>query len=291
MKFKGPLKIIRPVNCLFATFTTFLGFWYLMDSSPFSILHFPLPITLACLSTFLIAAGGYAINDFFDFEIDKINKPNRPLPKGEISLKQVKTYSMMLFVTGLIMAFFTRNQYCFVIAIINMLSLYLYAKDFKKTFLFGNFIVAWNACSTFIYGALISSNLRNIMPLVCFSFLYTVIREWVKTMEDFDGDIKENVKSIAVVCGKENTQKLLYIPAMVLIASVSFFYFTGHISTILFFILNAVIAIPLIAFLIVLSRKTDIFTFSKVQNYMKWNMLSIVFIFMTNDMIYRMQQI
>ena len=283
------LKIIRPINCLFAMFTTFFGAWYLMGISETSI--FLLFSFFACISTFFIAAGGYAINDFFDFEIDKVNKPDRPLPKGDVSLLNAKIYSIILFGIGLITAVLTYNIYCVAIACFNIVSLYFYGLRFKKSFLFGNIIVAWNSCSTFIYGALISSNIKNILPLAYFSFFYTIIREWVKTIEDLEGDIKEKVKSVAAVLGKKNTVKLLFIPTFFLITPIFVFLNLGIINNIQWLILNLVITLPIIILLIMLKISLklnhDIFlkNISKIQKIMKFNMLLIVLIFVINDII------
>ena len=299
-KYSSFLKIIRPMNCLFAMFTTFLGFFYLnyysqIDQETFSILRFPFSIIFACLSTFLIASGGYVINDVFDIEIDRVNKPKRPLPKGEMSLIQAHFYSLILFSYGFVMALFTRNIYCIYISLINSVSLYLYAKYYKKTFLIGNILVAWNACSTFIYGALISSNLKNILPLVCFSFFYTLIREWVKTIEDYEGDFKENVNSIAVVCGINKTLYFMMIPAFLMIASLIYFYQIGLINSFMNITLHLTITIPLILFFFILlglcnKTKHNSITliddkFAKIQKYMKFNMILIVIVFVINHLL------
>jgi len=304
MKFYAFIKVIRPVNCLFAMCNTFIGFWYLNNLSFydtkinhfFGLGEFTHVIVFVCISTFLIAAGGFAINDYFDFEIDKVNKPSRPLPKGDIALQQVKIYSVILFLLGIFFAFFTRNIFCIAISIMNATSLYLYAKLLKKSFLLGNIIVSWNACSTFIYGAIISLNFKNILPLTCFAFLYTLIREWVKTIEDFYGDQRENVKSIPIVCGKDNTMRLLFLLSILLISFLYIFYFLKYIPFVLFFILGIVIVAPLFTFLMIMkkflhnkfseSNKFEIQISSNIQKYMKLCMLIIVLVFVFNGIIY-----
>ncbi|MCL2062955.1 MAG: geranylgeranylglycerol-phosphate geranylgeranyltransferase [Candidatus Cloacimonetes bacterium] len=296
MKIIAYLKIIRPLNCLFAMLTTFIGFWYLNNPQfsyqSFPIFQFPLSIIFACISTFLIAAGGYVVNDFFDFEIDKKNKPDRTLPKGLMSLLQAKKYCFFLFIIGFIFAFWTRNIYCIIIALVNSISLYCYARIFKKTFLLGNIIVAWNACSTFIYGALINSNIQNIMPIVCFSFIYTIMREWVKTIEDYEGDMIGNVRSIAVVLGKLNTARLLWLPAMILVANIYYFY---HVNDFLWYALHLVITLPVFVMIIVLCKSkhmnqanldnNNMKIVRITQKIMKLNMLLIVISFISNDII------
>jgi len=63
--------------------------------------------SLACMlmSGPLLAGYTQTINDFFDKEIDAINEPNRPIPSGKISIKDVKIQIWVLLIAGLIVAF------------------------------------------------------------------------------------------------------------------------------------------------------------------------------------------
>ena len=63
--------------------------------------------SLACMlmSGPLLAGYTQTINDFFDKEIDAINEPNRPIPSGKISIKEVKIQIWVLLIAGLIVAF------------------------------------------------------------------------------------------------------------------------------------------------------------------------------------------
>ena len=62
--------------------------------------------SLACMlmSGPLLAGYTQTINDFFDREIDAINEPNRPIPSGKISIKQVKIQIWLLLISGLVVA-------------------------------------------------------------------------------------------------------------------------------------------------------------------------------------------
>jgi len=63
--------------------------------------------SLACMlmSGPLLAGYTQTINDFFDKEIDAINEPNRPIPSGKISIKDVKIQIWVLLIAGLIVAY------------------------------------------------------------------------------------------------------------------------------------------------------------------------------------------
>jgi len=260
-----------------------LGFWYLQVFTCISILYLSL---LVGLSAFFIAAGGYVVNDYFDFEIDKVNRPDRVLPKGLLSLRTAYLYSFVLFIIGFILVLFTKNIYCFMLALFNAISLFLYAKFFKKALFIGNIIVSWNACSTFLFGAILSSNLTNMMPLIYFSFLYTMIREWVKLIEDYEGDLQERVRSIATLYGKRITLYLIMAISAILIVSVDVFSYQDFYVSEFRLILRVIISIPLFIYLMILTKyllKNDIV--SKIQKCMKLSMLSIVIVFIFNDVI------
>jgi geranylgeranylglycerol-phosphate geranylgeranyltransferase len=188
-------------------------------------------------------------------------------------------------VIGIGLAILTKNTYCLVIALFNSLTLFLYAFSLKKTLLIGNLIVAWNASSTFLYGALISSNLKNLIPLIVIAFIYTIIREFVKTIEDYDGDKREKVKSVAVVFGKKGTVGLLYVPIVALIVAVILFGYKGILLLPLAIALGTVIIIPLIIFMAILHRSLQQDTVATVQKFMKLNMFIIVLVYMVNDVI------
>jgi len=174
-------------------------------------------------------------------------------------------------------------------------SLFLYAKIFKKSLLVGNIIVAWNACSTFLYGAILSLNLNYMLPLICFSFLYTLIREWVKIIEDYEGDMKMNVRSVAIVLGKVGAVRLIYLPMFLLFVAVVGFYMMGFYAIEMFVGLSVVVVVPLVVFGWMLNRVVSLGyrrsslqegnVVSLIQNYMKLSMLGIVFVFILNDII------
>ena len=79
------LKILRPDEAL-------------MMAMPVIIiaivgLDFTLSVVLGTLVVFLMAGAGNVINDVFDYKIDAVNKPDRPIPSGRISLKNARIYA------------------------------------------------------------------------------------------------------------------------------------------------------------------------------------------------------
>ena len=95
------LRITRPHNAIVAGLTALLG--YLIATGTLTV-----PSLLLAVIVALITAGGNVINDIFDIDIDRINRPDRPLPAGKISPGAAKTYALALFLSGIVLAALTR---------------------------------------------------------------------------------------------------------------------------------------------------------------------------------------
>lgn len=275
MNFKPFINITRPGNCFFTLLCVFFGGLYYHSS------FLNIQLLFAALSAMLIAAGGYIINDVYDLEIDKINKPGRPLPSGKISTNNAVRLYIILTAIGLLSAVFTFNSLNILIAGINALLLLFYAKTFKTKFLSGNIIVAYSAASTFLFGAIVTNNLRSIIPLLYFSFVYTLIREWVKTIEDMDGDREQKAHTIALKYGSHKTARLTYIPAGFIIIGVYLFYLLDFYNTSVYFALNLLVSVPLIFALVLLNKSQHPKVVQKIHFYMKLDMLVLLLIFLT----------
>ena len=62
------------------------------------------PIFLLIISTIGLYGGGVVFNDVFDAELDKIERPERPIPKGIISIKEASFLGIILLLAGIIAA-------------------------------------------------------------------------------------------------------------------------------------------------------------------------------------------
>jgi geranylgeranylglycerol-phosphate geranylgeranyltransferase len=147
------------------------------------------PIFFALLAAFLICGAGNAVNDYFDFEIDVINNPARPLPARMLSRNSAHKYSLFLFTTGVILAFFI-NFPALLLAIFNAILLYLYAASIKRSGgLTKNLTVSYLVASPFLFGGLAVGNPSGTLFLVLVALLVNTSREIVKDIEDIEGDM------------------------------------------------------------------------------------------------------
>ncbi len=64
-------------------------------------------ILLLCVSTACLYGGGIVFNDVFDADLDKIERPERAIPSGAISIKEAAILGTVLLSLGIILAFLT----------------------------------------------------------------------------------------------------------------------------------------------------------------------------------------
>jgi geranylgeranylglycerol-phosphate geranylgeranyltransferase len=156
-----------------------------------------------CTALFL-EASTFALNDYYDLAIDRINKrTDRPLVRGDISPKTALYLFYFFFPLGLICSFFV-NMACFLIALVTALISVLYDARMKKVKLVGNFYIAYIMAIPFVFGgATVLGNttfsLGEISPAIyiiaLIAFLTGAGREIMKDVMDYEGDRKLGVKS------------------------------------------------------------------------------------------------
>ena len=144
-------------------------------------------VVAACLSGALITAAANAVNDYFDLDIDRINKPERPLPRGVLSKSEALTFSLVCFFSGIALGAFI-NWIALTVAASTSFLLYLYSAKLKKTVLWGNLTVSLATALAFIYGGMAVGNASAALIPAGFAFAMHLGREIIKDMEDVEGD-------------------------------------------------------------------------------------------------------
>src|ERR1700747_2647931 len=144
------LKLIRLQNLLVIAFTQYMMRWCLIYpilktrgfELQFSNFHF----FLLSLSTVMIAAAGYIINDYFDVRIDKVNKPEHLVIDKGVKRRVAMGAHMVINVIAILIGFYIShiigNWKLGFIFFICALGLWLYSTSFKRQFLIGNIVIA-----------------------------------------------------------------------------------------------------------------------------------------------------
>ncbi|MGV9172678.1 MAG: geranylgeranylglycerol-phosphate geranylgeranyltransferase [Promethearchaeia archaeon] len=274
MKFKDALEITRPINGLMGSLTVVIGILNTRTGIPLYVLL--LNIVLGMLTYFFLSGAGMVINDIYDVEIDKINRPVRPIPRGAISLSQAKQLYFFLLFIGLTLSFvhimlLHLHLLVFIIPLIFGFIGWLYAAWGKKQGFFGNIIVSISFSIGLIYGALLNSE----MPVyICLFFLTSfsllMAREIIKGCEDIEGDKKEGVKTLAITVG---INKAMIVGVVFEISAIGFFVFPLFTSILnpLLFLIFMIVGLGLVGYALILSlthnkKKTQ---FSKISLLLK----------------------
>jgi len=194
-KLKGIVLLLRPKNAILASIGALVG--WLSAKIPL----YPMDRLIICLLVPpLILMGGNAINDFFDVEIDRINRPYRPIPSGLVSRNEAALLYLLLSAAGTLLSYFISIVH-FAIALFFSVAWYLYGLRLKKEGLIGNILVSLGVSFTIIYGGLFSLSQKVIMYSII-AFLVNLAREITKGVEDIDGDRAAGVRTIAATRGE-----------------------------------------------------------------------------------------
>jgi geranylgeranylglycerol-phosphate geranylgeranyltransferase len=219
MRLAGFFKLTRPTNSVVAGLAAIVA--YLIDTGTI------IPEALLLFSIVaLITAAGNVINDFFDAEIDAINRPDRPIPSGAVIRGAARGFAVMLFLAGILLSFFT-NSLCIGITILNSLILIAYAAKLKSTPLFGNIAVAYLSASIFLFGGALNGwdGLIRIIPIAVITFFAMLSRELLKDAEDVEGDRAGGADTVPLRIGIKKTSVFALITTVLAVAASFIPYF------------------------------------------------------------------
>jgi geranylgeranylglycerol-phosphate geranylgeranyltransferase len=205
------LSIMRPQNCIIGGLTVIAGIaiaysiqWGSIGPGLSPLLYL---FVSGYVTYFLVAAGGNVVNDIYDIEVDRINRPHRALPSGRMTIKQARWFVALLSILGILFAWIPGRPVSALIVIFFEIVGYLYASKVKMLGIAGNFMVAFSFAFGVIYGSVIYAEVVAILninpiPIPTWLFFFTAFlilqaRETIKGAEDVEGDEKRDVRTIA----------------------------------------------------------------------------------------------
>jgi geranylgeranylglycerol-phosphate geranylgeranyltransferase len=212
MTLAGLLTIMRPVNSLVAGLAALLG--YIIGTGTLA------PIALLVIPVvFSITAGGNIFNDLCDMGIDRINRPERPLPSGRVTPGAAGVLAASLFTAGLLLTI-PAGFPCVVIAVANSLLLLAYGRTLKRTVFWGNAAVSYLSASVYPFGGALAGlpAMERTLPLAGITFLAILSRELLKDAEDVPGDSAAGALTVPIVHGVKRTGVAAYACALGAIA-------------------------------------------------------------------------
>lgn len=300
------LRLVRWANLLIIGLS--LSFFYYLIIVPVhrntlftTLVPFPPgEFVLFVLSVIFIAAAGNIINDYFDFELDKEFKSDRPIASGDVTLDTAMYLHIAFVFAGIGLGFYLgwRNDtiktgYLYVFA---ALTLYLYSAYLKKIPLAGNIVIA--ALSAFVFvlpvifdaqflNSIHAGNLFENTPYAfsillaqmrfyaCFAFLTSLAREIVKDIEDQEGDAEYRINTLPVEYGENWAKGIAVIVLLVLIAGLVFFmsnFFAANAMKELVYVAVALV-LPAVIALVLLVKAKEKKDYGFISNFLKVIML------------------
>lgn len=164
-------------------------------------------VLLAAASAMLVAGGGNALNDYFDLEADRINRPQRPLPSGQIKPVQALVVCLLSFLAGNVLGWLASPPNGSMALAVTFL-LVIYAWRGKQLALLGNLMVATACAAAFIYGGLATGAFRLSLIPSAFAFLMHLAREIIKDVEDVEGDRAAGAWTVGLALGERRALRL-----------------------------------------------------------------------------------
>jgi 4-hydroxybenzoate polyprenyltransferase len=240
----GFFTLIRWRNLLFILLTQVLFFYGVVEPVMFDGSYMPREFRvlfyLLCLASLFIAAAGYIINDYFDMNIDLVNKPDRMVVDKVIKRRWAIFLHMIFSVAGILISFYiglqSNNWFIGFANTVCVIVLWFYSTTFKKKLLSGNILIslltAWTVLVVYFFavnylgGVLMDQVtgdgfhklLRLALLYTSFAFIITLIREVIKDVEDMEGDRKYGGRTMPIVWGVEFSKVFTTIWFMILLA-------------------------------------------------------------------------
>ena len=198
------LKIVRPLNIIITAISAVFAYLISVNGDTITSSFSYSNLILIIIATISTASAGNVINDIIDLKIDKINKPDRPIPIGDVTVRSAAIYYIFLVVIALVSAYGLGESSYQAVIIVNI-ALFFYAAILKAKPFWGNFTVAFISAYLFYFASLTTENSIAIIPLAISAFLFHLIREIIKDLADTKGDKLNNANTIAIYWGERKT--------------------------------------------------------------------------------------
>lgn len=190
-------RLLRPPNVLMIAAGTVVGGVLVAGTAALGETR----LLLAALSAACLGAAGNSYNDAADVEIDRINRPLRPLPAGAASVRGARALWAGLTAVGVVLGFGLSAVHG-LIALGAAGLLVLYSRLLKQRPLVGNVAVALLIGVALVYGGLAVGPAGAALVGAGFAFLTTLAREIAKDVEDEDGDAALGARTLPLAWGR-----------------------------------------------------------------------------------------
>jgi 4-hydroxybenzoate polyprenyltransferase len=230
---------------------------------------------LIVVASTLTIASGYIINNFYDAKKDLINRPKKAMIDRLVSQEtKLKVYFGINFIVAFLMFFISWRAMLFFSAYIFLI--WFYSHKLKKMFLIGNITAAVLAILPFFGILMYYKNFYEVIfAHATFLYLLILIRELIKDLENIEGDLIADYKTIPVVFGEKKAKSIITILTILTLIPVYFLveiYNVGYMD--IYFYLSL---IALLFFMMLLWKATTKTEYLKLHFLLKFIIVSGVF--------------
>ncbi|MEQ8218068.1 MAG: geranylgeranylglycerol-phosphate geranylgeranyltransferase [Arenibacter sp.] len=241
LKFLSLFSVVRGYNILMIILAQYLASIYILAPHlPLRKVVFDGNLFVIVLSSALVIAAGYIINNFYDAEKDLINKPRKSMLDRLVSQRtKLTTYFVLNFLSVIFASYVSFKAVVFFSAYI--FGIWFYSHKLKKVPFLGNFVSATLAIAPFFAVFVYYKNFDTVIFVhALFLFLLILAREMIKDLENMAGDMAQNYKTIPILYGAKFSKTcisiligLTLLPAILLIkyfdVGYMYLYFIGCI--------------------------------------------------------------
>ena len=185
--------------------------------------------------TILIAASGYIVNDIYDYNLDKINKPEKVVLGKFLKSRDAIIIYMMFNCLAIVLSIFLcmkiEQEIYILVFLLIIYCLWLYSKKLKKYKTIGNILIAFFISLSilnvplFSYKNILSDDRFFVFLIISIfsglAFLINVKREIIKDIEDIEGDKIHKVKSLPIIFGTKKSKLVTIIIGIILMFAIS----------------------------------------------------------------------
>jgi 4-hydroxybenzoate polyprenyltransferase len=306
------MNLVRLPNLLVVAVTMMLMRYAvirpLLNAMPVTLADDPLTVTtmmfqlswfdflILVISTCLLAAAGYVINDYFDIRADLINRGSI-IVGNTVTRRMAMLYHNVLNILGVIGGTYVSARIgyfwlgIFFVLITGLL--YFYSATYKRQFMLGNIIVAilvamvpmlvvvYDAAPIFVYYSQTAVNFPGVGILffwvggfALFAFLTTLIREIIKDMEDCEGDRETGKKTLPVRAGLTTCKTVVIFFSLITVALLYFVWAVYLHDRITLIYITLLLAVPFAVVIYKVLTGSEKDQFHKASSLMKLIMVA-----------------
>ena len=223
LKMLSLFSVVRGYNILLIVIAQYLASIFIFSSEK-SLRYVLLDLNLyfIVLSTVCVIASGYIINNFYDSETDKINRPLKSKIDSIVDQRIKLPFYFLLNFIGVIIALLVSWRAALFFSVYIFL-IWFYSHKLKKYPLAGLFSAAIIAILPFFAVFVYYKNFSEIIfTHAAFLFFILLIRELIKDLERIKGDFIQDYQTIAVKYGEYFTKLLITLLSLLTLNPIYF---------------------------------------------------------------------